>query len=586
MENGRVVGGDRGPGGAARPRAGTAQNRLRFLADASAVLAESLDVDRTLARVASLAVPTLGDWCTIHLVGDEGVVLAVAAHKDPAMAALHREAQERYPTDLDASGGVGAVIRTGEPTWHAEVTDEVLATIARDEEHLRLLRRLGFGSVVTFPLAARGRVFGTLSVATHRVGGLDADVVETAQDLARRASVAIDNARLHEELVRARDAAAFQAALLSTQAEAGLEGMLVVAPDGRMLSYNQRFAELWRFDEALMARGSDEEALARAVEQVADPESFMARVRELYAHPRAARDEVVLRDGRVLDRFGAPLTAEGETLGYAWYFRDVTDHIRAERQLAWAAAQSEMLARTLQRSLLPPALPTIPGVELAARYHPAGSGTEVGGDFYDVFRTGGGTWGVALGDVCGKGAEAATVTALVRYTVRAAAVAVPSPAGALELLHAAMLRAVADGGPDLFATVVLARLRPRAGRVHARLSLGGHPQPFVRRASGVVVRVGRPGSLLGTLPEVAVADSSCTLGPGDVMVLVTDGILEARRGRDLFGDERLAALLASLTDPKVEEVASAVEAAALEHAGGSPRDDLAVVVIAPSAQGG
>lgn len=556
----------------ARAEAEQNQERLRFLAQASAILAESLDLDVTLARVASLAVPTLGDWCVIHLVDGEAVTVAAAAHAEPALVGKLREVHDRYPVDLSAREGVGATIRTGRTAHHPSVTDGVLRDIARDPRHLNLLRHLGFGAVVTIPLTGRGRRLGALSIASNQMDGLTPADIATAEDLARRAAVAIDNARLHNEL-------RLQAALLRTQSEAGLEGQLIVSPDGEMLSFNHRFADMWGFADEVMLRGIDDEALARGAEQVVDPVAFLAGVRDAYDHPRASRDEIQFTDGRVFDRVGAPLYADDVYLGYAWYFRDISDQKRAALELFKAGERFATLARTLQQSLLPPQLPAVAGVELAARYHPAGAGADVGGDFYDVFRLGRDRWGVMVGDVCGKGPDAAAITAFARYTIRAAAMQTRSPARALAVLNDAMLRHAADGGPNRFATAVYARLRPRRGAVDVNVASGGHPLPLVRRAGGTVETVGRPGTLLGVLPTLAITDAAITLHPGDAMILVTDGVAEARLDGDEFGDDRLRALLETTDGKTPTEIAAIVEEAVLDHQHGVAADDIAVLVI-------
>jgi PAS domain S-box-containing protein len=255
---------------------------------------------------------------------------------------------------------------------------------------------------------------------------------------------------------------------------------------------------------------------------------------------------------------------------------------RAQQRLEETLARTAEIASTLQRSLLPPQLPDVRGVAMAARYLPAGEGNEVGGDFYDVFRLTAGTWGVVIGDVCGKGAEAAAVTAFARYTIRAAAMQERSPAKALAALNRAMLNNAADGGPDLFATMVLARLRTQPGSLSITLACGGHPLPMIRRASGAVHSVGRPGTLLGVFDTFGARDSTVSLGIGDSLVLVTDGVLEARRQRQEWGQDRLASLLESLDDASPDEIAAEVTDAVLDYRRGQTADDIAILVIQPS----
>ena len=217
----------------------------------------------------------------------------------------------------------------------------------------------------------------------------------------------------------------------------------------------------------------------------------------------------------------------------------------ARRDAEWAAALNANLAATLQRSLLPPVPPVIPGVEVATRYHPALDGLAVGGDFYDVPRLGRKTWGILLGDVCGKGAEAAAITGLVRYAARAAAIQAGGPATVLRQVNDVLRRDQADLDDPRFATMLFGRLRPRPEALEIAFSLGGHPRPFVVRRDGTVQVVGRPGTLLGVLVDTTFANTTVSLGLGDAFVAVTDGVLEARDddGREL-GDH-LASVLAA-----------------------------------------
>jgi PAS domain S-box-containing protein len=266
----------------------------------------------------------------------------------------------------------------------------------------------------------------------------------------------------------------------------------------------------------------------------------------------------------------APLTARLRELG---------------RELGWfldrrsSEEQRLALATTLQQTLLPPDLPRIDGLRLAARYLPAGTGAEVGGDFYDVFRVSPSSWGIAIGDVCGKGAEAAALTALARYTLRAGAAQFRSPARALGLLNDAILRQAAEGGSDRFVTTILARCMVDAAGVKLVFACGGHPQPFIRRAHGQVEQIGEPGTLIGAVPAIKVHDTRATLSSGDVFITVTDGVLEARRDDDQFGDVRLADVLRATASATVSETVDAVIDAVLGFQRGHTTDDIAIIAI-------
>lgn len=557
---------------AARASAEQAQARLQFLSEASTLVAGSLDLEETLSQVAALAVPTLGEWCFIHLSDGSHAELVAVGHVDQTRVDALRTAHESYPVDLGARDGVGRAIATESVVRHDQLTDAVLSSIARDERHLQALRDLGLASTVSIPLRAGGRCLGALTVATTRADELTDDVVQTAVELSRGAATAINNARLHRELQ-------LQTALLRSRGEAGIEGQLVVGADGEMISHNRRFVEMWGMPDAVLNARSDDEALDVAAHQLKDPAGFHERVKELYASRAPSHEEVELRDGRVFDRVGTPLFDDATYLGYAWYFRDVTDHKQIESDLADIARTSAALAHTLQQSLLPPALPDIPGVQLGATYVPGTSGMQVGGDFYDVFRLGLRSWGLVIGDVCGHGAEAAATTSFARYTLRAAAAQTRSPARALQILNGAMMRARDASGSHRFVTVANARITPNRNGVAVVLAIGGHPLPVLRQASGSTTLVGRYGTLIGAVETVTTADTKLSLQQDDCLVMVTDGVVEARRDGELFGNERLLDVITRHPDLTAPELAQTITRAALSHAGGNVDDDIAVLVM-------
>ena len=420
----------------ARAQAEEAEQRSLFLAEATGVLEASLDLATTARSVARLCVPFLGHLCTVDLMVDGRIQRIAVVASDPEKERLVEEIQRRWPIDPGPGHPLAEVVRTGRTQVIPEVTDELLGGIARDEEHLAMLRQVRFGSAVTAPIRARGRTFGAISVGRFPPGGpYDTRDVTLLEELAVRAGLAIDNARLYEE--------------------------------------------------------------------------------------RAS------------------------------------------------------VARTLQRSLLPPRLPEVPGVDLAARYRAAGAGNEVGGDFYDVFDTGE-TWALVIGDVCGKGPAAAAITSLARYTLRAAAMHRTRPSTVLGVLNEALLRQETEGQ---FSSVIYAQLRANGGDVDLTLCCGGHPLPLVLRSDGRVESAGEPGTLLGIGPEPRLVDAPVHLVRGDALVLYTDGVIEARTGSGLFGPERLAELVAGQAGRDAHAVAEAIETTAVEVQEGEPRDDIAVVVV-------
>jgi PAS domain S-box-containing protein len=234
------------------------------------------------------------------------------------------------------------------------------------------------------------------------------------------------------------------------------------------------------------------------------------------------------------------------------------------------------VARTLQQSLLPTTLPAVPGAELAAEYVAAGEGMEVGGDFYDVFAIGDhDQWAIVIGDVCGKGAEAAAVTALARYTLRAVSTRSTSPAATLATLNGEMLRQMPE---PRFLTAALAHLAMRpGGGADVTLSSGGHLPPLVLRADAAPEVATCTGMLLGVEASARSVDCEIELGAGDALVLYTDGITEARGDRPLAPEALAAALQPVLAEGAPAIARRAVEVAA-EQADGTLRDDVAVLV--------
>jgi hypothetical protein len=397
-------------------------------------LSASLNQERTLQKIAGLAVPRLADWCVVYLREEEGAIERVAiAHVDPSKSEL-AEAIRGFRIDPDAPTGVARVLRRGEPELLSEATAEDLAADVDGAERLAdLLRPVGVRSWMCLPLQARGRILGAISFVSAESGRrYGPDDLVLADELCRHAALAVDNARLYEE----------------------------------------------------------------------------------------------------------------------------RSHV----------------ARTLQRSLLPASLPDVPGLGVAARYEAAGEVMRVGGDFYDLFEAGPGSWYVVVGDVQGKGPEAAALTGLARHTIRAAAADGRPPREVLIALNDAV---ASEGGTERFCTVVCVRLSREGPGFRAVVSCGGHPLPRVIRADGSVEALGRHGTLLGLFPEPELHDRSSILGPGDALVLFTDGAIEGRPD----GDASLDDLLGSLAGKDPAGIAAGLEAWAREAAPEGLRDDIAILAL-------
>jgi len=248
--------------------------------------------------------------------------------------------------------------------------------------------------------------------------------------------------------------------------------------------------------------------------------------------------------------------------------------VTSERRRAEDAAHE--IAATLQESLLPASLPVLPRLEAAAYFRPAGEGHRVGGDFYDVFQAGDGHWAVTIGDVSGKGPRAAAVTALARYTLRAAAVHESSPAGVLAALNDAIARQYE--GSEL-CTAIYARLDVDDGPARLTVSSGGHPLPLLVRADGRVETVGVPGRLLGADPEALLGERSAELGAGDTVLFYTDGLTDADAPRRVVAVPELEAVLRRCAARRPRDVIAALEQSLLPTGGREPRDDVALVVL-------
>jgi GAF domain-containing protein len=414
-----------------------AQERLALLAEASTLLA-TLDSTATLQALARLSVRNLADWCSIAVVGLDGtsVERVAIAHADPNREVRAQSLRSQFRHDPDATTGVPLVIRTGQPQLIPVVDPETLRRTSIGEGYDELLLELGFASVMVVPLAARGRTLGAITFASGPSRSYNESDLQVALDLARRAGLALDNARAYE-----------------TQRE---------------------------------------------------------------------------------------------------------------------------IAGTLQRSLLPPKLPEVGAFSVAATYKTPGDTVLVGGDFYDLFPLRGPGWGLAIGDVQGKGSGAATLTALARYTVRAGALTLRNPKQVLRTLNEAVLRE----SSDRFLTIALLTLQPARDGLRARLCLAGHPKPFVvRAATGEVEQVGRAGTLLGVVDDVDLTVVTFDLRAGDVIVLFTDGLIEARRDGEQFGNHGVREVLQASAGNTPGQVVSALEEAVTAYGRGEPRDDLAILAV-------
>jgi serine phosphatase RsbU (regulator of sigma subunit) len=314
-----------------------------------------------------------------------------------------------------------------------------------------------------------------------------------------------------------------------------------------------------------------------------DAEADLAR---MIPHPRLVSEAATMRPA---DLLGVGLTARGTTIGALVMVRgqgrgfDVEDVALAERVATHAAMALDSarlyeergrIASVLQRTLRPPSLPEIDGVRLAARYRPAAEHLDVGGDFYDV-HGGGDDWLLALGDVCGKGVEAAALTGRTRQSIRTAACFDRRP----EVLLGALNTVLFDEHTRQFVTVVCARMRRCQGHLEFDVAAAGHPAPIVLRAGGRVEQVDVYGTAAGMVADVEYGTVGVRLDPGDTMLMFTDGIDEAFGADGHYGVDRLLALLPAYAGAGPEVICEAIEQSVVEHLDGRAHDDIALLAV-------
>ncbi len=296
----------------------TARQRLAFVAEASELLASSLDYEQTLKQVARLAVPRMADWCAIDMVGPDGSIERLAvAHEDPDKVKWAYELQERYPPDPDDPHGVAQVIRSGKPEFFPELPEELLEELIGDDDELRrIVDELGLRATISVPLNARGRTLGALTlVAAETHAGFDQADFELALEVASRAGIAVDNSRLFQEAEKGANAAR----------------ALVHVADGVVLLDRAGFVRHWNPAAALIMGVTEDEALGRRVEAVVPAWNLLSSHLQL------------VRPGEALARpVTVPITVQGRELwvsasgvdfgeGTVYALRDVTDEHAVEK---------------------------------------------------------------------------------------------------------------------------------------------------------------------------------------------------------------------------------------------------------------
>ena len=498
---------------------------------------------------------------------------------------------------------IGGVLRSGETALEVEVSGATPAT-PDEERHWRF----SFYPVEATSAASRGVGATAIEITTERRA---ADEDRRAADVARRAE-ADDNARRAEVLAAASAAlssslepsrvveALAQAlvpqladwcAIHTAQPSGNLQLVAVAGMDRRRQALLRELAQ--RFPPTIRAAAG-----AGAVVRTGRPEIHSNIAEELLA--AAATDDEHLRILRDLDLRSAvvlPLRSRRRVLGaltlvmgesgrrYGGDRLELAESVAAQAAAALenAGLYSEQVAtaQALQRSLLPPALPQIAGVELGAYYRPAGRATEVGGDFYDVFASADG-WSFVIGDVVGKGAQAAAITGVVRFMLRGAELAQVPLVAKLRCVNDELLTRTVDVE---FCSAVYGHLQSTHDGVLLELVSCGHPPPLVQRGDGSIETVPLGGPILGLAPDPSFKPSEVRLAPGDALVLYTDGVIELPGRNPWRGMTLLHETVGAATGASAEHLIERVTEATLEASAGTPRDDLALLVIRAQPEG-
>ncbi|MFL5844053.1 MAG: SpoIIE family protein phosphatase [Solirubrobacteraceae bacterium] len=652
----------RGALSALRETESEAFRRIALLDRSSLLIAAPMEFGARLRELTRLVIPDLADLAMIDLTTADGRLDGVVAGAaDPEQAALVERTRAALPIDPAGDHPVAVALRTGEPQLRGAMTDDTLA----------------YSSAIVIPLIARGSTLGVLSVLRlgTAVPFAEADV-SLISDLASRAALAVDNARLFEEQQRTE-------AQLQTVLDGLAEPVVMVSREGELVYVNDAAAALFDadgpptrlsdvhagfelFDEqgapldpdALpgrkVLRGEPAEPVTYRRRHLATGEEQWLTVKASAAHDPATGEPIIavniiedvteqrqaheraafLSDAsrllsaslefestledvaravvpRVAPWCAIDVENEGERLDRVAVAGDVAGEpglvvplISGERVLgsislggtpdrelaeelgrrAGVAVENarihqdrSRIAATLQRSLLPPRLPVVPGLTLAARFRAAGEANQVGGDFYDLFPIDG-DWMVVIGDVTGKGPGAAAITSLARYTIRTAALYEPTSAGIMRRLNDVLL---AEGDRPQMCTAVCVRITPATGLtpLRAELVCAGHPPPYLLHGGGGIEELCRPGPLLGAFAHAGWEPFVVDLHPGDGVVLYTDGVTDARGSDGLFGQARLEALLGELAGAEADAIAGEIDDRLLAFQEGPQRDDVALLVL-------
>jgi phosphoserine phosphatase RsbU/P len=491
-------------------------------------------------------------------------------------------------------GEVWSVVAAHDPAGLAPQADavRVLARAGGDQT-------LSDGSgLLVLPLRRRTGAFGALVVGS--ADHLDESEVALARLVGDRMGAVLRDERAHTAQLRARgsmvllaEASELFAGTLDVTLAVTLAAQLVVPRFATWAAVYTANEDGVRLAAVAHEQESDLGAIRDGLAEDGVHALALQLVRELGEQPTLVPAHLLppsLGDG-VTEVLAVPLVARRRLLGFMLAGRPAgTDYAIDDAGLLFDLARRAALAvdnarlyeeraavaQALQALLLPPALPRVAHVEFGARYAAAGAGNEVGGDFYDVFEIPDGQWAVAIGDVCGTGAEAAAITGLARNVVRLLGREGVAPPAILRRLNAAILDL---GERGRFCTATMATVRASAAGLTVRLTLAGHPPPVLVTAQGQASFVGTSGSLLGVFEDVDVAADELVLTPGDALVFYTDGVTERRRTNRMFGDDTLLASCAAAAGLSADDLAGSLEQSVRDFGEQASHDDLAILVV-------
>jgi PAS domain S-box-containing protein len=571
------------------------------------------DLDGLLQRTVERARDMLdGDAAYLLLATDDETELEVRASCGLPSG---RQRFARVPVEA----GTGRYGSARLPAVHDDLTDQPGA--------VPLLTGTGLRSVVTVPLKVEGRLTGSLGVAAQATGQYRNEDALRLQFAADRIALAVESARL-TELERLRrgslsflvEASDLLAGTLERDQTLALMAQMTVptlAAWCAVYTISEHAAPELAF---VLHEDEDQiDGLRALLAQIPPPEPLnLPGARDWRAPAEAAHDAAMRVSLRSLGRGGTtrptpgsgpatalatastvsgetvvlPLVARNRVIGMLTLGKAADEKFRREilelaedlsRRAALALDNARLysertaISRALQRSLLPPDLPKIPGVEVEVIYRAAGEGNEVGGDFYDVFTIREGTYGFAIGDVCGTGPEAASVTGLARHSLRLLAREGLTAPEVLKRLNAAILD---EGARSRFLTLLYGEMTPREdGTVELRSVCAGHPLPLRLKQDGTVSAAAEPQPLLGVIEDLELEEETFVLDPGDVLLCVTDGITERREGSRMLGDDGLAEVLSGCTGLTAGAVAARVLRAVERFAPEPASDDMAILAL-------